>query len=162
MQDKPHSIWVIFLSFFLAYLLAIVPFPEWAMNYRPEWVPIVLIYWTMALPYRIGIGSACAAGLVLDVLEGSTLGVNALALVVVAYVALSLHQRMRMFSSVQQSGLVLVLVGLNLMLCNWLQIMTDQSVSSNLMFLMAALTSAVIWPSLFQLLRQIRRSFDVH
>ena len=84
MQDKPHSIWVIFLSFFLAYLLAIVPFPEWAMNYRPEWVPIVLIYWTMALPYRIGIGSACAAGLVLDVLEGSTLGVNALALVVVA------------------------------------------------------------------------------
>ena len=162
MQDKPHSIWVIFLSFFLAYLLAIVPFPEWAMNYRPEWVPIVLIYWTMALPYRIGIGSACAAGLVLDVLEGSTLGVNALALVIVAYVALSLHQRMRMFSSVQQSGLVLVLVGLNLMLCNWLQIMTDQSVSSNLMFLMAALTSAVIWPSLFQLLRQIRRSFDVH
>jgi rod shape-determining protein MreD len=162
MQDRPHSIWVIFLSFFLAYLLAIVPFPEWAMNYRPEWVPIVLIYWTMALPYRFGIGSAFAAGLVLDVLEGSTLGVNALALVIVAYVALSLHQRMRMFSSVQQSGLVLVLVGLNLMLCNWLQIMTDQSVSSNLMFLMAALTSAVIWPSLFQLLRQIRRSFDVH
>jgi rod shape-determining protein MreD len=57
---------------------------------------------------------------------------------------------------------VLVLVGLNLMLCNWLQIVTGQSVSSNLMFLRAALTSAVIWPSLFQLLRQIRRSFDVH
>ena len=87
---------------------------------------------------------------------------NALALVVVAYVALSLHQRMRMFSALQQSGLVLALVGLNLMLCNWLQILTGQSVPSNLMFLMAALTSAVIWPSLFQLLRQIRRSFDVH
>jgi rod shape-determining protein MreD len=144
MQDRAHSIWVIFLSFFIAYLLAIVPFPEWAMNYRPEWVPMVLIYWTMALPYRVGIGSAWAVGLVLDVLEGSTLGVNALALVVVAYVALSLHQRMRMFSTLQQSGLVLALVGLNLM------------------FLMAALTSAVIWPSLFQLLRQIRRSFDVH
>jgi rod shape-determining protein MreD len=88
--------------------------------------------------------------------------VNALALVVVAYVALSLHLRMRMFSTLQQSGLVLALVGLNLMLCNWLQIVTGQSVSSNLMFLMAALASAVIWPSLFQLLRQIRRSFDVH
>ena len=162
MQDRPNSIWVIFLSLFIAYLLAIVPFPEWAMNYRPEWVPIVLIYWIIALPYRVGIGSAFVAGLVLDVLEGSTLGVNALALVVVAYVALSLHQRMRMFSALQQSGLVLALVGLNLMLCNWLQILTGQSVPSNLMFLMAALTSAVIWPSLFQLLRQIRRSFDVH
>jgi rod shape-determining protein MreD len=162
MQDRPHSIWVIFLSFFIAYFLAIVPFPEWAMNYRPEWVPMVLIYWTMALPYRVGIGPAWAVGLVLDVLEGSTLGVNALSLVVVAYVALGLHQRMRMFSSLQQSGLVLALVGLNLVLCNWLQIVTGRSVFSNLMFLMAALTSAVIWPSLFQLLRQIRRSFDVH
>lgn len=162
MQARPHSIWVIFLSFFLAYLLAIVPFPEWAMNYRPEWVPMVLIYWAIALPYRFGIGSAWVAGLVLDVLEGATLGVNALALVVIAYVALSLHLRMRMFSSLQQSGLVLALVGLNLILCNWLQIVTGQSVTSNLMFLMAAVTSALIWPSLFQLLRQIRRSFDVH
>jgi len=162
MQARPHSIWVIFLSFFIAYLLAIVPFPEWAMNYRPEWVPMVMIYWAMALPYRVGIGSAWVAGLVLDVLEGATLGVNALALVVITYVALSLHLRMRMFSTVQQSGLVLALVGLNLMLCNWLQIVTNQSVSSSLMFLMAALSSAVIWPSLFQLLRQVRRSFDVH
>ncbi len=162
MQQRPHSIWVILLSFFLAYLLAIVPFPEWAMNYRPEWVPMVMIYWAIALPYRVGIGSAWVAGLVLDVLEGSTLGVNALALVVIAYVALSLHLRMRMFSSLQQSGLVLALVGLNLILCNWLQIVTGQSVTSNLMFLMGAVTSAVIWPSLFQLLRQVRRSFDVH
>lgn len=162
MQARAHSIWVIFLSFFIAYLLAIVPFPEWAMNYRPEWVPMVMIYWAMALPYRVGIGSAWVVGLVLDVLEGATLGVNALALVVITYVALSLHLRMRMFSTLQQSGLVLALVGLNLMLCNWLQIVTGQSVSSNLMFLMGALTSAVIWPSLFQLLRQVRRSFDVH
>ncbi len=162
MQAKAHSIWVIFLSFFIAYLLAIVPFPDWAMNYRPEWVPMLIIYWAMALPYRIGIGSAWLVGLLLDVLEGSTLGVNAISLVVLAYVALSLHLRMRMFSTLQQSGLVLALVGLNLILCNWLQIITGQSVSSNLMFLLAALTSAVIWPSLFQLLRQIRRSFDVH
>ncbi|MDP6416160.1 MAG: rod shape-determining protein MreD, partial [Gammaproteobacteria bacterium] len=116
----------------------------------------------MALPYRIGIGSAWMAGLILDILEGSVMGLNSMALVIIAYVTLSLHLRLRMFSSLQQAGLVLALVGLSLMLSNWLQIMTGQTVTSNLMFLMAALTSAVIWPSLFQLLRQIRRSFDVH
>ena len=162
MQQKSHATWVIFLTFFIAYLLAIVPFPEWAMNFRPEWVPMVLIYWVMALPYRIGIGSAWMAGLILDILEGSVMGLNSMALVIIAYVTLSLHLRLRMFSSLQQAGLVLALVGLSLMLSNWLQIMTGQTVASNLMFLMAALTSAVIWPSLFQLLRQIRRSFDVH
>ena len=69
---------------------------------------------------------------------------------------------MRMFSSLQQAGLVLVLVGLNLMLSHWLKIITAQTITSDMMFLMAAITSAVIWPSLFQLLRQTRRSFDVH
>lgn len=161
MQRSAHAIWVIFLSFFIAFLLAIVPFPEWAMNYRPEWVPMVLIYWVMALPYRVGIGSAWLVGLLLDILEGSILGLNALSLVVIAYVTLSLHLRLRMFSNLQQAGLVLALVGINLMLCHWLQILSSQTVASNLMFLMAALTSAVIWPSLFQLLRQVRRRFKV-
>jgi rod shape-determining protein MreD len=161
MRSNTNGLWVVVLSFLVAYLLAVIPFPEWAMNYRPEWVPMVLIYWVMALPYRVGIGSAWFSGLILDVLEGSALGLNALSLVIIAYVTLSLHQRLRMFSSLQQSGLVLALVGLNLMVCHWLQIMTQQTVSSNLMFLMAALTSAVIWPTLFHLLRQIRRSFAV-
>jgi len=161
MQKKTNATWVIALSFFIAYLLAIVPFPTWAMNYRPEWIPMVMIYWSMALPYRIGIGWAFFLGLFLDILEGSILGLNAMALVIIAYVTLSVHQRLRMFSSVQQAGLVLTLVGLNLMICNWLQIVTGQTVASNMMFLMAALTSAVIWPSIFQLLRQTRRSFDV-
>jgi rod shape-determining protein MreD len=162
MQQRSHSLWIIFVSFFVAYLLAIVPFPQWAMDYRPEWVPMVLIYWVMALPYRVGIGSAWVVGLLLDILEGSVLGLNAAALVIVAYVTLSLHLRMRMFSALQQAGLVLALIGLNLMLTHWLQIVTGQSVTSNLMFLMAALSSAIIWPSLFQLLRHTRRSFDVH
>ena len=161
-QQRAHGIWIIFLTFFIAYLLAIVPFPEWAMNFRPEWVPMVLMYWVMALPYRVGIGSAWCAGLILDILEGSALGLNAMGMVVVAYVTLSLHLRLRMFSLLQQAGLVLALVGLNLMLTHWLQIMTNQTVTSNLYFLFGALTSAIIWPSLFQLLRHIRRSFDVH
>ncbi|MEX2470065.1 MAG: rod shape-determining protein MreD [Pseudohongiellaceae bacterium] len=161
-RHRTHANWVIFLSFFLAYVLAIVPFPVWAMNYRPEWVAMVLIYWVMALPYRVGIGAAFCAGLVLDILEGTVLGLNALGLVIIAYVTLSLHLRLRMFSFLQQAGLVLALVGVYLMLKHWLQLITNQSISPNLLFLMAALTSAIIWPSLFQLLRHVRRSFDVH
>lgn len=107
MSRNANGLWVVVLSFLVAYLLAVIPFPEWAMNYRPEWVPMVLIYWVMALPYRIGIGSAWFVGIILDVLEGSILGLNALSLVIIAYVTLSLHQRLRMFSSLQQSGLVL-------------------------------------------------------
>ena len=160
-KEKSNGVWVIVLSFFLAYLLAIVPFPEWAMNYRPEWVPMVLIYWVMALPYRVGIGSAWCAGLILDILKGAVLGLNAIGLVIVAYVTSSIHLRFRMFSSIQQSGLVLVLIGINLFLSHWLEVIAGYTTASDMMFIMGALTSAVLWPALFQLLRQIRRGFDV-
>ena len=162
MQGKMHASWVIILSFFLAYFLAVIPLPIWAMDYRPEWVPMVLIYWIIALPYRIGIGWAWFAGIILDILEGSILGLNAMAFVIIAYAALSLHLRFRMFSSLQQAGLVLVLIGLNLLLSHWLRVVAGHTVSSNMMFLMAALVSAIIWPPLFQILRKIRRSFDVN
>ena len=161
-QQKSNAAWAIFLTFFLAYFLAIVPFPDWAMDYRPEWVPMVLIYWIMALPYRVGIGWAWLAGIVLDILEGSTLGLNAMALVIIAYLTLSLHLRLRMFSAVQQAGIVSALIGINLLISHWLQLLTGQTVSNNILFLMATLSSAVIWPFLFQILRHIRRSFDVH
>ena len=123
---------------------------------------MVLIYWVMALPYRVGIGWAWFAGIILDILEGSTLGLNAMALVIIAYITLSLHLRLRMFAAVQQAGIVLVLIGINLLVSHWLQLLTGQTVSNNILFLLATLTSAVIWPFLFQILRQIRRSFDVH
>jgi rod shape-determining protein MreD len=161
MNQRTHASWVIFLSFFVAYLLAIVPFPDWAMNYRPQWVAMVLIYWAMALPYRVGIGFAWVAGLLMDILEGSLLGLNALALAIIAYIALSLHQRLRMFSSLQQSGVVLALIGLHLMMTHWMKIAAEQAVSSNLLFLLGALSSAFIWPWMFVLLRQMRRSFGV-
>lgn len=161
MEQRANGSWVIFLSFFIAYLLAIVPFPEWAMNYRPQWVAMVLIYWAMALPYRVGIGFAWVAGLLMDILEGSLLGLNALALALIAYITLSLHQRLRMFSSVQQSALVLALIGLHLMMTHWMKIAAEQAVSSDLLFLLGALSSAFVWPWMFVLLRQMRRGFSV-
>jgi rod shape-determining protein MreD len=161
MRQRASGTWVILLSYFVAYLLAVVPFPEWALNYRPQWVALVMIYWCMALPYRFGIGYAWLAGLMLDILEGSLLGLNALALAIIAYIALSLHQRLRMFSQLQQSAVVLALVGLHLMMTYWMKIAAGQIVASNLLFLLGALSSAFVWPWMFVLLRQMRRSFGV-
>ena len=162
MPPRSHAIWVIVVSFLVACLLAIMPLPAWAMNYRPEWVPLVLIYWIMALPHRVGIGSAWLAGIMLDVLEGVMLGLNALGLVLIAYMTLSLHQRLRMFSALQQAGMVLALTGINLVLGHWLQIISGRTVASPLWFLLAALTSAMIWPYLFRLLRYLRRKLVVY
>jgi rod shape-determining protein MreD len=161
MIQRASGGWVIALSLLLAYLLAIVPFPDWAMHYRPQWVALVLIYWLMALPYRVGIGAAWLSGAFLDILQGTLLGVNALSFALLAYLTLSLHQRLRLFSALQQSGIVLVLVGLTLMVTNWIKVGTDQSSEGSLLYLLGALSSAFVWPWLFLVMRQLRRGFDV-
>ncbi len=161
MTPRANGIWVIVLSFLLAFLLAIVPFPEWAMHYRPQWVALVLIYWMIALPYRVGMGTAWVVGAFVDILEGSMLGLNALAYTLIAYLTLNIHHRLRMFSYLQQSALVLVMVGLSLILVHWIKVGTEQSDPVGMLFLLSAVSSAFVWPWLFVLLRQLRRGFDV-
>ena len=65
---------IIFFSFLAAFMLTIVPFPEWAEAYRPEMVAMVLIYWCLALPERVGVGIGWLTGLTLDVTQGALQG----------------------------------------------------------------------------------------
>jgi len=158
---KHHGGWIITVTFLLAALLTVLPLPEWMESYRPEWVALVVIYWVMALPERIGLFTAWISGFFLDVVEGSLLGMNALALALVAYLALSLYQRMRMFTAVQQSSTVLILVGIHQLLSFWVLTANSQNTAPNLIFMISALSSAIVWPFVFLGLRFLRRTFRI-
>ena len=158
---KHHGGWIILATIVLAALFTVLPLPEWLESYRPEWVALVVIYWVMALPHRIGLFTAWITGFFMDVLEGSLLGLNALALALVAYLALSLYQRMRMFTAVQQSSTVLILVGIHQLLSFWVLTANNQNTAPNLIFMISAVSSAIVWPFIFLGLRYLRRTFKV-
>ncbi|NIR61524.1 MAG: rod shape-determining protein MreD, partial [Gammaproteobacteria bacterium] len=90
----------------VALMLAMVPLPEAVDSLRPDWVALVVLYWAIALPQRFGLLFAWIAGLLLDVSMGTLLGQHALGLVLVAAVALRLHQRLRLFPLAQQALVV--------------------------------------------------------
>ncbi len=159
--NKHHGGWIILGTLVLAALFTVLPLPEWLEAYRPEWVALVVIYWVMALPDRIGLFTAWIMGFFMDVLEGSLLGLNALALALVAYLALSLYQRMRMFTAIQQSSTILILVGIHQLLSFWVLTANSQNTAPNLIFMISALSSAIVWPFVFLGLRYIRRTFKV-
>ena len=159
--NKHHGGWIILGTLVLAALFTVLPLPLWLEAYRPEWVALVVIYWVVALPDRIGLFSAWITGFFMDVLEGSLLGLNALALALVAYLALSLYQRMRMFTAIQQSSTILILVGIHQLLSFWVLTANSQNTAPNLIFMISALSSAIIWPFVFLALRYIRRTFNV-
>lgn len=151
---------VILLTFLGAYLLAVLPMPQWLLWARPEWVALTLVYWVIALPHRVGIATALLLGVGLDMLEGALLGQNAFALVIVATLSLVLYQRLRLYSLWQQSAVVFVLVGINQLICQWVQNLQGVGAQS-LLFLLPAVSSALLWPVMLLVLRSLRRSYRV-
>jgi rod shape-determining protein MreD len=160
LNQRAQGYWVILASFFVAYVLAVVPMPLWLQWARPEWVALTMIYWAIALPHRVGILTGLALGVGLDALEGAALGQNAFALVVVALLCLTLYQRLRVFSLWQQAGTVFVLIGINQLVCQWVQNL-DGVGARSLLFLLPAVSSALLWPLVLHLLRQVRRHYMV-
>ncbi|MEP6389372.1 MAG: rod shape-determining protein MreD [Halioglobus sp.] len=160
MEEGANAYWVILLSILVALILAVTPMPAWSVWGRPEWVALVVIYWTIALPHRVGIFTALLIGIAMDVLEGAVLGQNAFALVVVSLLAMVLYQRLRVFSLWQQSMVVFVLVGINQLICQWVQNLEGAGAQS-LLFLLPACSSALLWPVVLHSLRGLRRFYRV-
>lgn len=155
-----HGGWIIIASFIIALMLTMMPLPDWAELLRPEWVTLVLIYWCMALPERIGVGIAWIVGLFLDVLHGAVIGQYAMALVVVALLTLKFHQRIRLYPIWQQALLVMIFILLQQLLVLWVKGIIGQSPGTWLYWL-PSLTSMLFWPWIFLLLRDLRRHFSV-
>ena len=159
-DQEANSYWVILVTFIAALVLAVLPLPQWLLWGRPEWLALVVIYWTIAVPERVGVFSGLVLGLLLDVLEGAVLGQNALALAATALLASILYQRLRVFSLWQQAAIVFVLVGINQLLCQWIQNLEGAGAPS-MLFLLPAVSSALLWPLLLPLLRGLRRHYRV-
>lgn len=157
--ERANGNWVIFVSFAIAIVLSMQQYGSFNWL-APRWIPLVLIYWVITLPHRIGIAFAWLLGLFVDLLEGSLLGQNALAMSVIAYVLLVLYQRMRMYDMWQQACVVFVLIGLYQLLCYWAFGLTGV-VFNNMSFLFSALASALLWPWVWLFLRRVTQVFEV-
>ncbi|MDP5293165.1 rod shape-determining protein MreD [Oceanimonas sp. CHS3-5] len=148
----------IMLSLALALMLSILPLPDLIAPFRPDWLLITLIYWAIALPHRANVGTAFVAGLLLDLLLGSVLGVRSLALVIPVYLAASQFQRMRNYSVWQQAFVVGGLVMLNKLLIFWTAYL-NRDIQADYHYFWSIVSSMVFWPWIFLLLRKCRRQF---
>ncbi len=157
---RHHGSWVIVLTFMVSFILAIMPLPSWVAAWRPDWVALILIYWCIAIPQRVGIATGWLVGIIHDVLNDSLLGQQALSLSLIAYLSVRLHRRVRLFPLWQQAIGVFMLIMLDQLLSAWIRgILGQPLVDSS--FIYPALTSAFFWPWLFIILRDLRRFYRV-
>jgi rod shape-determining protein MreD len=158
--EQAQGIRYIVISLILALALTIVPMPEYLVVYRPEWVALILLYWVMALPQRIGVNVAWVLGLCLDVLKGALLGQHALAMAVLAYLMLNLSLRIRVYPNWQQAVVVGLILFIYHALLLWIYDMTG-TIDYSWQYWWPVLVGALLWPWVFIILRDIRRRYHI-
>ena len=116
------------ISLVLTLALGVVPLPDSVEPLRPDWVAVVLLYWSLMSPRRLSLFTAFWMGLAVDTLSGALLGQNALALLVIVYIADRFHLRLRVFPVSQLALTVLVLLGLYEFVLFWVDGIAGRSV----------------------------------
>lgn len=151
---------ILLATFGIAIIMNILPGPTWAEPFIPDWVALTLIYWCMALPHRVSVGTGWTLGFILDVLYGSLLGQHALAKSVIAFVTVRLHPQLRMFPRWQQAVSVLVLVAINQLIVVWIRGAVGQG-PGTVWYWTPSIVAMIVWPWLFVVLRDVRRRWQV-
>lgn len=151
---------IILLTFIVALMATIMPLPIAVDAFRPDWVLVVVLYWCLALPNRVNVITAWLFGLLLDILLGSILGIHAAAMALSVYIIAGNFQKIRNFSVWQQALIVGVLSALYHLLVFWFQrFLTDVVFLPH--YLYPVITTVILWPWAFLLLRKIRRHFKI-
>jgi len=135
----------IILTFSLAILLELMTLPYMVLFLRPEWIVLVLLYWLIRHPEKIGIATGASIGFLMDIISGSYFGINMLSMSLISYLVLIMHKRLKMFPISQQSIFVFFIVGIQLMVVYTLK-STIGSSDASMSYLWQALSSALIWP----------------
>lgn len=106
----PVKPWFILASLMVALFANVIPLGRFLA--MPDWVALVLLFWCIHQPLKVGMGAAFFLGLAMDVADASVMGQHALAYVLLAFGSGVLARRILWFPLIQQALHVLpILVG---------------------------------------------------
>lgn len=151
MMTRREPRWAVTFTLLLALIATVVPLPDWLDKVRPSFLALVVVYWSIFAPHAGGMFAAWLAGLALDVFNGEVLGQHALALALVAYVAMTLHQRLRNQTLVQQSLFVFAVLTANEFIVWSIEGWTGHAASTFWRWIQPMI-AAMLWPFIAMLL----------
>jgi rod shape-determining protein MreD len=109
----PVRVGFIVFTLVTALLINLLPWSGTALWLKPDFVALVVLYWCIEQPRRVGFAAAWLLGLFMDVADGTLFGQHALAYSILAYAGIVLHRRVLRFAGPSQVVHVVVLLFMN-------------------------------------------------
>ncbi len=103
----PVNPWFMWGSLLFAFGASIVPLGR--NPALPDLLALVLVFWNVHQPRRVGVGVAFAFGLLMDVHDSAVLGQHALAYTLLSFFAITIHRRLLWFGLMSQALQILPL-----------------------------------------------------
>ncbi|WP_035383228.1 rod shape-determining protein MreD [Ferriphaselus sp. R-1] len=145
----------ILFSMALAMLLTWLPWHGWALALRPDFIAVVLLYWTTHTPHKVGISTAWFVGLLADVADASLFGQHALAYSALALGSSIFKRRILMLDLSQQTMQVFPLLLVNYLVFAAIDWVAQGHFAWS--YLPGCVTSALLWLPLTLLLQALSR-----
>ena len=148
------------ITLFVAMLINLLPLTGWALLLRPDFVALVLLYWGIYQPRKVGFLPAFLLGLAMDVADASLFGQHALAYSVMMFGAIFLHRRVSMFDMRHQ-----ILHVLPILLMMQLIVLGVRHAAGGEFpgwwYFLTSITGALLWPATDLLLKiPLRQRID--
>lgn len=137
---RPAFIWG---SLIVAMLVNMLPLGR--APWMPDLLALVLVFWNVHQPLRIGIATAFAFGLAMDVHQTALLGQHALAYTALSFFATTIHRRLLWFTVPSQALQVFPLLAAAHAIESAIRLATGGSFPGWLALLAPALEAA-LWP----------------
>ncbi len=162
-MNRPQYILLPVNPSFIAFSLAaafVLNFLPWGRTAGvPDFVALVLLFWNIHQPRKVGMGIAFVLGILMDVHDANLFGEHALAYTLLSYGAISLHRRVLWFSLPVQALHVLPLLVIAQLVPFTIRLLTGAAFPG-WSYLVDGFVEAVLWPvaSLLLLAPQKRAS----
>lgn len=151
----------LFAIFIITLVLEIAPWPADLQSFKPSWLILALMYWTLFTPNKINIGVAFLLGIIWDLVLGSVLGIHALVLSIFAYAIASNHLILRNLSLWLQSLLVIIFVILIRCGIFIIELLIHNSMIFHWQEVFGAIFSGLLWPWVFFLFHKIQQRLQL-
>lgn len=154
---RPARISFMLLSAFLALAFNMLPWPD--VRWIPDMLALVIVFWCIHQPQKMGMGLAFVLGLFMDVVDSTLIGQHALGYTLLAFGAYVVHRRIHWFTQWQQALhiLVLLMIAETVML---LVRMVAGGTFPGLMIYFGSALAALLWPVVTLLLLAPQRRPD--